>query len=378
VSTVPALNWRDFNLHGILGIRVIGAGAHELAAIGRQLGSLEGPLEREPEIVIRFVDRLETPGLRYLGLEDAAFTDDAFLVLRGRHKSQTRVQLPMDQVGGRCEIVCERGLPAVPLLIPIVNLTALAQGALPLHAAAFVYRDRGVLATGWSKGGKTETLLAFMAAGASYVGDEWVYVSADGRRMSGIGEPIRIWDWHLTELPGYRARLSAGQKARLAGLRPALGGLRRLGAGRGPAGGFARRLEPLLRGQHGVDVPPARLFGPERCRPEASLDQLILVVSHEAEAVEVRPILGEEVARRMHFSVLEEFRPLLSAYRKFRFAFPDRANERLDCLQAEGESLFHRAFAGRKAHVLYHPYPAPIGRMFAAAEPVVAGDPGGN
>ena len=83
-----------------------------------------------------------------------------------------------------------RGLPAIPLLVPIVNLTALANGALPLHASAFVHRGTGVVATGWSKGGKTEALLAFSANGARYVGDEWVYVAADGSRVSGIPSPF--------------------------------------------------------------------------------------------------------------------------------------------------------------------------------------------
>jgi hypothetical protein len=104
-------------------------------------------------------------------VDDAGFTQDAFLILRSKHKTPAKVQIPMDQIGLQCEIVCERGLSAVPLLIPIINLTALHKGCLPLHAAGFVYNDVGALIAGWSKGGKTEALLAFMAQGARYVGD---------------------------------------------------------------------------------------------------------------------------------------------------------------------------------------------------------------
>ena len=50
--------------------------------------------------------------LRTLGLDDAAYTDDAFLVLRGKHKSRARVRIPFEDVGGRCEITCEHGLAA--------------------------------------------------------------------------------------------------------------------------------------------------------------------------------------------------------------------------------------------------------------------------
>jgi len=55
----------------------------------------------------------------------------------------------------------------VPHLLAVINLTALAKGVLPLHASAFTYRGLGVLATGWAKGGKTETLLEFAWLGAT-------------------------------------------------------------------------------------------------------------------------------------------------------------------------------------------------------------------
>jgi hypothetical protein len=55
------------------------------------------------------------------------------------------------------------------LLISILNLTMLAKGFLPMHASAFTYKNTGVVATGWAKGGKTETLFAFMANGAASI-----------------------------------------------------------------------------------------------------------------------------------------------------------------------------------------------------------------
>src|SRR5918997_82180 len=118
----PPAGHADFDLHGIVGIRLVGASPGDERAVADQLGPIRTPgLDREPDIVIRFV-----------------------------------------------------------------NLTALAKGALPLHAAAFTYRGTGVVVTGWAKGGKTETLLGFMAAGAEYVGDEWVYLDANGRHVHGI------------------------------------------------------------------------------------------------------------------------------------------------------------------------------------------------
>ncbi len=129
--------------------------------------------------------------------------------------------------------MAERGVGTIPLLVPIVNLTALGRGLLPIHASAFVHAGLGVLVTGWAKGGKSEVLLAFAARGASYVGDEWVYLADDGSRMVGLPEPIRLWDWQLRAMPEFAARLTRGQRARLASTRALGVGARRRGRGTG-------------------------------------------------------------------------------------------------------------------------------------------------
>ena len=73
----------DYDVHGLVGVRLLGAGPRETAAVDRQLGPSRRSLEREPDITVRFVDRLELHGpVRLIGLHDAGYTDDAFLVLR--------------------------------------------------------------------------------------------------------------------------------------------------------------------------------------------------------------------------------------------------------------------------------------------------------
>ena len=96
----------DFNLHGLVGIRLVNPTLSDAAAVRRQIGPLEGPLATTPAIVIRFVDALEiSHRIRYLGADDAAFTPDAFLILRSKGKTPARVQVPFQQIGGPCEIV---------------------------------------------------------------------------------------------------------------------------------------------------------------------------------------------------------------------------------------------------------------------------------
>jgi hypothetical protein len=354
----------DYDLHGLAGVRLIDAGPREAAAVDRQLGPIRAPLRREPDIVVRFVDRLDVRGrVRLLGVDDAGYTDDAFLILRSRHKARVRVQLPLDAVGGRCEIVCERGLPAVPLLIATLNLTVLANGALPLHAAAFEHEGRGVVVTGWSKGGKTEAVLAFVSRGARFVGDEWVYVAPDGRTVHGIPEPMRVWDWYLRQLPDLHDQVGRGDRARLAALRTAVA------AARGMRTPPARRIAAFLSRQQHVDVAPEQLFG--EVALTTSFDRLILVGSWEDGDTAARPIDPGEVAARMAFSLEHEREPLTAAYEQFRFAFPDRSNPIIDGASQRERELLDRLLDGKVSYAVEHPYPADLEALYEVMAPLV-------
>lgn len=352
----------EYDLHGLAGVRLVGASPRDTAAVDRQLGPIRGQLAREPEIVVRFVDALDAGApVHLLGLDDAGFTDDAFLILRSKHKARARVAIPLAEVGGHCEIVCERGLPAVPLLIAVLNLTVLANGALPLHASAFVHEGRGVVVTGWSKGGKTESVLAFMAHGAHYVGDEWVYVEGDGARVHGIPEPMRLWDWQLRQLPGVRARVGRAERARLAALRAGVG------AARGPRG---RRVAKLLSGRQHVDVAPEQLFEDAEVALSASFDRLVLIGSWEDPRIVATPVDPAQVAARMAASLRYERTPLLHAYEQFRFAFPERANPVLERAPELESTLLQRVFAGKPAHRVEHPYPVDLDGLYEVMRPV--------
>ena len=368
----------DFNLHDLVGIRLVDAGPADVAAVSRQLGPIRAPLQRAPEIVIRFVDRLDTPALRYAELKRSAFSNEQFFVLQSKHKAPARVQIPLDQVGCPWEIVCERGIPAVPFLIPIVNLTALANGALPLHAGAFIYDGAGTLVTGWSKGGKTEALMGFMARGATYIADEWTYLHDGGRQMSGIPEPIRVWDWHLREMPDYRSRLRGRERLKLATAGTLVRALEWATPNGHGGGSLSRqvllplhRVKPLLKNQQGANIPPQRFFGEERCASSAPVDRLFFVVSSDSPEINVAPIDPLEVAKRMVFSLQEEQRRFLSLYRQFRFAFPDSANELLDSSQELQARRLQEMLAGKEAYVVTHPYPVPIKEMVTAMERII-------
>lgn len=357
----------DFNLHGIVGIRVIGATPGDLKALKKQLGPIQKPLSTSPDIVIRFVDQIPfSSPVRYLGLEDAGFTHDAFLVFRGKYRAHVKVQIPFQQIGSdQCEIICESGVPAVPLLIPIINLTALSKGILPLHASALTYKGKGILVTGWAKGGKTETLLAYAENGAEYIGDEWIYISQDGQCMFGIPEPIRIWYWHLQEMPQYKAKVKKTDLFRLQVLNVLVKFLEWVEKwGGSKLSRFLRRLVALVKQQLYVQVPPEKLFERMANGLTGNPKKIFFVGSHAEHTLNVKQVDPKEVAARMVFSLQEERQEFMSYYMKYRFAFPERSNPLLDQVEEIQRSLLLKVLAGKDTYSVYHPYPVSIPALF--------------
>jgi len=363
---------RDFDLHGLVGVRLLDADDRDAATVRRQLGPLDATLDREPDITVRFVDELGSRPLTLVGVGDSGFADDSFFILHGRGEAPGRVSLPLDRVGGSIEIVCERRLPAVPLLLAVVNMTALAKGVLPLHATAFTTPSTGVLVTGWSKGGKTEALLGCMLAGAEYVGDEWVYLTDDGR-MLGVPEPIRLWSWQLDQVPALRRMRTMRQRARLSTWDGVAGLAARGARGRLPGSAFLRRATPVLERQAYLQVPPDDLFGADRVALHGRLDVVVLVMAHESRDTTIRDASPQEVAGRMQASLEEERAQLMTYYRHFRYAFPDRTSPVIDQAVELESKLLEALLRDRPCVAVSHPYPCDVRALGDAVLTAVSG-----
>ncbi len=363
----------DFDLHGLARIRLVDATAKDISTVARQVGPIQAPVAGDADITIRFVDDVPVNGtLRIVGLDQGGYTDDSFLVLRSKHKAQGRVRVPLDEIGGRFEVLCERGAAAVPQLIPILNLTVLARGALPLHASAFVIDGIGVAACGWSKGGKTETLLSFMRQGAQYVGDEWVYVTADGKWLHGIPEPIRLWDWHLSQIPEYRGHVSRKDRMKLSTIGAVASvhrGLPRNARRRVPGVHAFDRVMTLLEGQRHVDPPAEQLFGRDRWVEKAPFDRLVFLGNAKVDGIRVEPVDPLDVAERMTFSHVHHRLGFLDYYWQYRFAFPDRPNWIVDEIETIERELLRTVFAGKTAFEVLHSHPVDIPDLFDAIRP---------
>lgn len=366
----------DFNIHDLAGVRLINPSARDVQIVQGHLGLQPAEFSGTPALTISFVDRLDVDQpLRFLGRDDVAFTDDAFIVLRSRNLARARTRLAMEQLGETCELTCETGLPAVPLLRQLLNLAMLARGVVPVHAAAFSHRGRGALVTGWSHGSKTGTLLAFMAEGAKFVGDEWIYLSASNHRMYGLPDQLEARPWYLRELPHFQRKVGFSDRVRTgltAGLAALLGPLVARSERRNSLGNkLIRYAHQALLDQQSVHLKPLSLFGADNCMLASPMDVVIVTVSHDAQNVEVTPAEIEPVAGRMAASFVHEQASLMACYQKHLFAFPGRRNALLDRLDQRYRECAVEALKGKPTYTMAHPYPVSIAALRNAVEPLL-------
>ena len=361
----------DYDLHGLVGIRLVDPSAHDLGAVAADLGNMEGTVDLEPEITIRFVRELPMTGvLRYVEPGELGFAGDAFLVLADGSGGAPAAQIPLDLVGRPCEILCRSGVDAVPLLRHLVNVVMLTKDIVAIHASAFTFNGKGTLVAGWARGGKTSILLAFMRAGGDFIADDHVFVASDGNRLYGLREPVSVRTWHLNELPEYRRYVSRRELSHLRASRM-LGGVASTFARFGPGttfGSMAGRLGRLADNAS-VPVSPDRLFS--RSSLSGKLDKAFLAIAHDDRDVVVERVDGGWLADRLVFSLRAERQRLLAAYFAFQFAFPDKHNDLIERASEIEREILVRVLAGVDSYVVYHPFPAPVDAVFSAMAPVL-------
>lgn len=361
-----------FDLHGRVGIQLADARPLDCRLVSDALGLTAASAPTAADLVVRFADHVRgTTAERLIGRDDIAFTDDAFILIRAKHRA--RVQIPFEQIGGQCELVFQRGSSTLPLLLPILNVTAMARGMLPLHASAFRYQGKGALVTGWARGGKTTSLLGFMAKGAEFISDDWAYVDLDHARMHGLPKPLEVSDRQLAELPTYRDRVARGQRWQMRTAWMAEQVIERMAASRLGRNvvprGLVKHLLPALQRRRSVEVSPRRLFGAQASNSnalESSVDAIFFTMSHTSPEVLVEPATSGELVERMALMLEQEYAELRATYRKFRFAFPDRQSDVLDNLEHVLRERLAKLLANTTAYSVYHPYPVRAEAMFEA------------
>jgi hypothetical protein len=354
---------RDFDLFGLLRVRAESANERQLARIAHQLGVEPRRSSGRADLTISFAPATTEGRPLAMAGPDAGAVDGSFVIVDGG----ARTAIPFDALGRGTVIRCDPGVTSVPHLIPLVNALFLGIGVLPLHASTADLNGQGIATAGWSKGGKTEALLALMSAGAAPVADEWTYVEPASRVAHGALGPVRLTAEHLSERPELRRLVGARRRARMsvagAGLRAYRGILTRSWR-RVPAFGWLHRFVGLLETASGADLGLAAL-GAEGGMRTVRLRQIVLVMASEGPETSLSTIDAPTAVERMVAAHMHHRRALLDRYETFRFCFPERRSELIETLETRERALLAELFGEDEVPVVTHPHPASIGQLRA-------------
>jgi hypothetical protein len=358
----------DYDIQGLLGLRLRSPADALARAAARQLDPLRpAALGREPDVVVSHVDG-DASGIHGYRLGDAGdsqlceFDDEQFaLVYRGNVMA-----LPFDRVGAGCEIRCTRDTGMRKLLIeyvrPALQLSLLPKGALALHSAAASFNGKGVLFAGWAESGKTEAMLGFQQAGASFVSDKWTIVAGDGSSVYNFPTPITVRDWMIDLIPGLKGRLTRTGllRARAAGAAATVlksgGALKRV-----PGVSEIKGLADLA-GR--VSVTHNQLFGNGsngsggwQSAPSAPLETVFFLLTGNSPTIQVRPADAAEVAGRLADCAHYERRSFFGLYERFRYAFPGRRNPLIENARDSEAEMLTAALSSKHVYAVEAPFP---------------------
>lgn len=359
-------NQVDFNLFDIVGIRLENPTDDDIKSMKKQIGVDPAELNFVPDITIHFISELNTSGFTFLGLNSAGFTKDDFYLI-SREKPHKKIQVPFEKIGSKITITCEHGVKSIPLLNHIINFTFLGKDYLPLHSSALYFNGNGLLIMGWTKGGKTETLMSFANHGAQYVGDEWVILSPNGELMYGLPVPICIWEWQFSQIPNLLPKLNAKKKIVFSAVHFLDFLYRfssRIGMGKVSLVKLLEEALPVFKRQLNIRVLPKEIFKDRIQKNGTPIDFVLLAVSHDNENILVEEHDWAEIVDRMINSNECEQMSFFEFYSVFKFAFPNKKNEFLENSKQLQHHLLTDALSGKKSYQVSHPYPVEFEKLY--------------
>ena len=362
----------DYDLYGIVGIRLVNPAENDIKNISRLYNRFRSELNREPDIIIRFRKDWQLGDISYVGVGEAGFNDDGFYILSNGHSS-LKAKIPFEQIGDKCELVCEHGIEEIPLLNRIISLTFLKKKYLPIHASAFLFNDIGTLVIGWSKGGKSESLFSFMKKGARFVGDETVIISSDGKKMFGIPVPVSVWEWQLPEIGQLIPPLNITKKILFATIHFIDNIYKTFNKSFLKNNSIIKLMGkalPVLKKLLNVRLEPEVIFNGKVQWAPTNLNKLVIIMSHNKDDIKVTKYNKNDVADMMITSNLYELDYFYNLYSKFKFAFPDVRNDFLENVGKIYSNLLPSAISGIDVYKVLHAYPVSFEKLFNAMEPI--------
>jgi hypothetical protein len=370
----------DYDINGLLGLRLRDPVEALARAAARQFDPLRpAPLPGDPDVVISHLDgssgRIVGHRLGDAGDGQHCVFDDTHFALV--HRGSV-ISVPFDAVGSTCEVRCTPDSGMRKLLIdyvrPALHLSLLSKGALALHSAAASYNGKGLLFAGWAESGKTEAMLGFLQAGASFVSDKWTIVAGDGSSVHNFPTPITVRDWMIDLIPGLRSRLTHTGLLRARAAAAATSVLKAGGALNKVPGVSEIKGLADLAGR--VSVTHNQLFGDAangsdgwQSATSAPLETVFFLLTSDSQKIQVRPAEAAAVAGRLADCALYERRAFYGLYRRFRYAFPQRGSALIEGARAAEAEMLTHALSSKRIFSVEAPFPFNPAALHEALRP---------
>lgn len=363
----------DFNLHDLFSIRLENPSPEAVQAVKNQVGVQASSFQGEPDLTVCYVDHFDAP-MYHLVMGSTGFTSNEFYVASNMRRKEFRVRFPFDALGQPCKVICETGTTEIPLLHLIINLRMLAKGVMPFHASAFISNGIGVVVNGWPKGGKTSILFSFLAHGAQFICDDWLFADSDSK-IYGLMQPIKLSDWQLNQLPDYQRRVSRTKQWTIQGIRWLDTVMQTVPESLQtdflPAKAFYKGLNRLNNNQRHVNLSPEKLFGTDLVAPTGDFDVLLLTLSQETSDVVITPITTELAIERLLTAFQYEWMQWEKYYLQYLYAFPHRPNILMDTSREKQRELLAHILKNKPIFAVSHPHPVALDNLYQAIGPVI-------
>lgn len=189
----------------------------------------------------------------------------------------------------------------------LAELHAFCQGQLPLHAAAAMDGERGILMVGAAHSGKTAVLLALMMENGKFMSDDGVLVDQAGH-ATGVSKVIELRAKYWRNCPSFRQQVPLGR--RVSG---AFWQFLQLSSRYFP-GSLGRRLARAAERRQRRSFWAPAIFGPDRCIESGNLQILTIVEAGTGSDLAMTPLSPAAFARQVGSIQLQHFGRLLRQY----------------------------------------------------------------
>jgi len=286
--------------------------------------------------------------------------------------------VPAPAFEGPFAFACESEFPVGAVMRsfvrPALQIAATAHGAVVVHGGAAVLDGRAVIVAGWSESGKTETVLALLEQGASFLSDKWTVVRADGTTAC-FPITVGIRRWMLGHAPRLRAALPAPGRLRLrlaAGLAAVARTPLRVHLIGRPAGDA---LERLVVTAERVSISPTALaaaYGAPPPTETVPLGALVVLTTTPSGNPAAAYVDAAWAARRLARSATYERRSYLDLDRRARYAHASEARAEVVAeIEAREESRLRVLLERVPVIEMRTPFPCDPHRIVKAIRPLL-------